>query len=71
MCHDDRYHIILDVKDSEILDIYVKWLPYNELSIYTDNMKILKDRLKSAQQENKKLEDENIKLQKEISELQK
>lgn len=61
ICHDDRYHITLDVKDSEILDVYVKWLPYNELSEYTDKMKILKDELKSVRIENKKLLNENNK----------
>lgn len=62
LCHDDRFHITLDVCDSEILNIYIKWLPYNESSVYTDKIKILKNRVMKLKDENAKIKKENKQL---------
>lgn len=54
--HDSPYEFKMKVKDSQIIDIHVEWLPFSKNSTFNnDEIELLKDKLERLEEENRKL----------------
>jgi hypothetical protein len=69
VCHDKPYIYKKNVKNGEIINLYIKWLPFNKNSTYKDEEKIQKEKINKLNNENNKLNNENNKLNNENNKL--
>ena len=73
--HDSPFEFKMQVKNKQIIDVHVEWLPFNKNSSYNNNeVELLEEKLKHLKAENKKLKSavdkiSNSKIEKILSKL--